>query len=116
MSSIPELMMLNGVTQEIVDNKALWKLNGDAGEYKLTFDYNTEEYTHSLLITSDKTYNTPEKVIPDSKLKKIVINNKVVHPFGETFNIWGWFPGWLATYIALSLVLSMLFRKVLDVY
>jgi uncharacterized membrane protein (DUF106 family) len=117
LSAIPELTILNGATQEIIDSKAVWKLNGNSsGEYKLTVDYNTEEYTQTMLITSEKTYTQPEKPISDSKLKKIVVGNKVIHPFGESFNIFGWFPGWLATYIILSLGLSAGFRKLLDVY
>jgi len=116
LSTTPELKILNGATQEIVDNKAVWKLNGDSGEYKLTVDYNTEEYTHTVMITSEKTYLPPVKIIKDSKLKTITNGNQAIHPFGETFNIFGWHPGWLATYIILSIGLSTLFRKLLKVY
>jgi uncharacterized membrane protein (DUF106 family) len=117
LSSIPELTMLNGATQEIVDNKAIWRLKGDAGEYKMTFDYNNEApYTHSVLITTDKTYLVPQQIIKDSKLKMITNGNKAIQPFGENFNLFGWHPGWLATYIILSILLSTLFRKLLDVY
>jgi len=117
LNSTPELTILNGATQEIADGKAVWKLKGsDAGEYTLDVQYNTEEYTHTVLITTEKTYSTPEKIIPDSKLKKIINGNKVIHPFGESFNLFGWYPGWLATYIVLSIALSALFRKLLDVY
>ena len=84
-TSTPELKILNGVTQEIVDGKAVWKLNApNAGEYKINYQYNTEEYSQNVLITTEKTYSTPEKVISDSKLKKITNGNKVVHPFGES--------------------------------
>jgi len=73
-TSTPELKILNGVTQEIVDGKAVWKLNApNAGEYKINYQYNTEEYSQNVLITTEKTYITPEKVIQDSKLKKIGI-------------------------------------------
>jgi len=117
MSSIPELTFLNGSTQEIVDNKAVWKLKGDAGEYKTTFEYNNEgPYTHTILITSENTYDIPQKLIKDSKLKMITNGNKAVQPFGENFNLFGWHPGWLATYIILSIGLSAGFRKLLDVY
>jgi len=116
-TSTPELKILNGATQEIVDSKAVWKLNApNAGEYQINYQYNTEEYSQNVLITTEKTYSTPEKVISDSKLKKITNGNKVVHPFGESFNLFGWYPGWLATYIVLSIALSALFRKLLDVY
>jgi uncharacterized membrane protein (DUF106 family) len=116
LSATPELTTLNGATQEIVDNKAVWNLKGDAGEYKLTVDYNTEEYTHNVLITTDNTYLVPQELIKDSKLKTITNGNKAVQPFGDNFNLFGWHPGWLATYIILSVGLSALFRKLLDVY
>jgi uncharacterized linocin/CFP29 family protein len=115
-SSTPDLTIINGKTQEIVDSKAVWKLKGAAGEYKLTFDYNTEEYTHNVLITAEDTYSIPQKIIKDSKLKMITNGNIAVRPFGDNFNIFGWYPGWLATYIILSIALSAGFRKLLDVY
>jgi len=116
LSATPELQMINGATQEINNSIAIWKLKGDAGEYKLTVDYNTEEYTHIVLITSEKTYSIPQKLIKDSKLKTITNGNKAIQPFGANFNIFGWHPGWLATYILLSIGLSAGFRKLLDVY
>lgn len=114
--SMPELTIIGSNSQEIIDGKAVWRMKGDAGEYKLTVTYNSEVYDTVALITTEKAYATPEKVIRDSKLKMIVVGNKPVHPFGETFNIFGWYPGWLATYIVLSLLLSFGFRKLLDVY
>jgi uncharacterized membrane protein (DUF106 family) len=116
MTSIPELTILNGATQDIVDNKAIWKLKGDAGEYKMTFTYNTEEYSHNVLITEEDKYTVPQKVIKESKLRMIENGNKAVRPFGENFKIFGWHPGWLATYILISIALSTLFRKLMKVY
>jgi len=115
MTAIPELT-IDSTTQEITDSKAVWVAKGDAGEYKLVFDYNTEEYEHTILITSDRTYLPPEKSIKDSKLKLIIAGNEKVRPFGDDFNLFGWHPGWLATYIILSLVFSTLFRKLFKVY
>lgn len=116
MGSTPELQLLNGATQEIVDGKVIWKLKGPAGEYKTKFTYNTEEYEHKLLITEKDEYVIPEKPIKDSKLKMIENGNAAVHPFGEKFNLFGWHPGWLATYIVLSIGLSALLRKLMKVY
>jgi uncharacterized membrane protein (DUF106 family) len=115
MTAIPELT-IDSTTQEIVDSQATWTVKGDAGEYKLIFDYNTEEYTQNILITSERSYLSPEQPIKDSKLKLIVVGNKVVHPFGDDFNLFGWHPGWLAAYITFSLVFSTLFRKLFKVY
>lgn len=115
LTSVPELTV-DLSTQEIVDQQANWKLKGAPGEYKLIFDYNTEEYDHKILITEERSYLPPEKPIKDSKLKLIVIGNEKVHPFGDNFNLFGWYPGWLATYIILSLVFSTGFRKLFNVY
>lgn len=115
LASVPELN-IDSSTKEIINKQAEWKLKGVAGEYKLIFEYNTEEYEHNILITEERTYLPPEKPIKDSKLKLIVVGNEKVHPFGDNFNLFGWYPGWLATYILLSLVFSTLFRKLLKVY
>jgi len=115
-SSIPELNFTTPQTVAIADNKAKWKMNGDAGDYKLDFVYGTEEYNMNIIITNERTYITPQKPITDSKLKTISVGNGVVHPFGEGFNLFGWHPGWLATYIIFSLVFSTLFRKIFKVY
>ena len=115
MSAIPDLAIAQP-TQEINSSKAQWTARGPAGEYKLKFEYNTEEYDQPLIITTERTYEQPDKIIRDSKLKMITIGNKKVHPFGEVFNIFGWYPGWLACYIVLSLLLSLGFRKIMDVY
>lgn len=121
MAATPELDMLNGATQEIVDGKAVWKLKSNvSGEYKMTFTYNTKEYDHNVLISEENnaisSYSVPQKVIKDSKLKMITNGNKPVKPFGEKFNLFGWHPGWLATYILVSILLSTLIRKLLKVY
>ncbi|HYD02705.1 MAG TPA: EMC3/TMCO1 family protein [Alphaproteobacteria bacterium] len=122
LEAIPELT--GAGTREIVDidsskktkPSATWTLNGDAGEYKLVVTYNTEVYNHSVLITTEKSYVTPEKPITDSKMKAIVIGNEKVKPFGPNFNIFGGYPGWFITYMVLSIVLSSLLRKVMKVY
>lgn len=115
LTSVPELA-IDLSTQEIVEGKAAWKLKGDPGEYKLHLEYNTEEYDHNILITNERSYLSPEKPIKDSKLKLITVGNEKVHPFGDNFNLFGWYPGWLATYIILSLVFSTGFRKLFKVY
>lgn len=113
--SLPELK-IDSSTKEIVDEKVQWTLNGDTGEYKLTFKYGTEEYSKNIKITNERIYEQPDYPIRDSKLKMIKIGNEVIHPFGKSFNIFGWYPGWLAAYIILSLVFSSLFRKIFKVY
>lgn len=114
-SSIPELVVIGSLTQQILDNKAVWKLKGEAGEYKLTINYNSEEYDKELLISSERKYKQPEKIVKNSKLKRIIINNAKIYPLGD-INLFGWKPSWLWTYIIFSIVISIGARKVLKVY
>lgn len=97
------------------EDKVTWTLKGEEGEYKLLIDYNGEEYDHRLIISSQRIYAPPEKNVPDSKLKKIVIENQKIYPIG-TIPILGWAPSWLWTYILLSLGFSIGIRKLLKVY
>ena len=59
-TSIPELN-IDAATKEIDGNKASWKLSGGAGEYKLKFLYNTEEYEKTIVITNERSYEAPQK-------------------------------------------------------
>lgn len=115
LSALPELS-IDQATKDIQDDKVIWQVSGNSGEYKLKYDYFTESYDQKILITNERTYEPPEKQVSDSKLKKLTIGNKVVHPFGDDFSLFGWHPGWLATYIILSIALSTGFRKLFDVY
>jgi len=115
LSAIPDLN-IDAATKQIENDKVVWNLKGGGGEYKLNLSYNTETYSQDILITNERTYINPQKPITDSKMKMIVVGNKAVHPFGDDFSLFGWHPGWLATYIILSIALSTLFRKLFDVY
>lgn len=114
-SSIPDLELLSNATQSILNGQATWLLKGAEGEYKLTVDYNNEKYDQPLIISSERRYEQPEKVITNSKLKKIVTGNEKVYPFGS-ISFFGWKPNWLWTYIILSILLSIGIRKILKVY
>jgi uncharacterized membrane protein (DUF106 family) len=115
MTSIPELT-IDSPTKNIENNEVYWKVSGDAGEYKLTFSYNGDTYDKNILITNEKKYEQPQLLVKNSHLQRVTIGNKVIHPFGDSFNLFGWYPGWLATYIVLSIGLSTLFRKIFKVY
>jgi uncharacterized membrane protein (DUF106 family) len=118
LSSIPDLTLLTSATQNITYNEQLkedvatWRVKGQAGEYKLTVNYNEEKYDHTILITEGRKYYSPEKKISDSKLKRIVIGNEKVYPltiFGLRFT-------WFWTYIIISILLSLGLRKLMKVY
>jgi uncharacterized membrane protein (DUF106 family) len=120
LSTLPDLEIIGEPLQNItfVEGKedfASWKLKGAAGDYKLIFNYNNEKYEQPLLITSEREYQEPIKLYKDSKLKKTVIGNEKIKPFGS-FKIFGYEPGWIITYIFFSLVLNILFRKLFKIY
>jgi len=107
----PELTFLNGHEQLLREGMATWQLKGDAGKYQLVVKDGTREYTKKLIISSEKRYENPVETYKDAPLKQVVIGNKRVRPFGDWFNILGWHPGWLATYILSSMLFSILLRK-----
>jgi uncharacterized membrane protein (DUF106 family) len=110
------LNILSPATQKIADGKIVWTLNGAAGKYSLSYKFGTEEYTKKVLITSELgSYETPSEKIKGSKLKELRIDNMPVKPLGN-LSIFGWRPGWLGTYIILSLIFSMSLRKLFKLY
>src|SRR3989338_5139239 len=95
MTSVPDLQ-IDQNTKEVTEQSVKWTASGAAGDYKLVFDYNTEQYEKNILITEKRTYEQPEFPVKNSKLKMVEIGNEKVQPFGKTFNLFGWYPGWLA--------------------
>lgn len=112
-SAVPDLEIIGNSTQEILDDKAIWRLSGEEGEYLLTITYNNEEYDKEVLISSERKYILPEKKISNSKLKKIVVGNEKVYPLKDLI---GLKLNWLWTYILFSVLISIGLRKVLKVY
>jgi uncharacterized membrane protein (DUF106 family) len=56
-----------------------------------------------------------EQSLPkEGPVEYIKIIQRPLHPFGENFSIFSWKPGWVATYIIFSLIISMLLRKILN--
>ena len=117
LTSIPDLSFASDHTQMITYDEAskkelaVWKLSGNTGEYQLDLDYNNEKYSHNVLI-ADKKYSAPEKIVTDSKLKKITIGNEKIYPF----NIFGLKITWFWTYLIMSIALSLGIRKIMKVY
>ena len=110
---------------------AVFRFKGDAGDYTLRFDFEKRSYEKKVIISNNWDYAMPElkkggSIVDFLSLRKeqalpkegpveyIKINNRPVHPQGESFSILGWKPGWIATYIIFSLLFSLVLRKVLD--
>ncbi len=111
------IVLISESQQTIVNNQASWALKGEEGVYILQYDYNNETQEKELTISGDKEYSSVEKRIKDkaSAFKKIKINNEKTKPLGD-LSIFSWTPGWLATYIILSIIFSMGLRKVMKIY
>jgi len=103
--------------QPVANKQATFTLNGNEGEYYLRFSYKDNEVstTEPVIITNNDNYATIDQLVNQNGVKKIRINNEPIKPLGS-ISIFGWKPGWLGTYIILSIAFSMLLRKLLRVY
>ncbi|MBU0471435.1 MAG: DUF106 domain-containing protein [Nanoarchaeota archaeon] len=108
---IPDLEFLSTSVQTIENNAAFWTLKGGEGEYLMKFMFSNREFEKDLFITEENSYATPVKIIKDSDLVKILIHNKKVKPL-ENFGIG---LSWIWTYIILSVIFSIILRKILKI-
>ncbi len=98
-------------TKNIKSDQALFYLKGEKeGTYNLEFEYGGKKIAKELIISSDLgKYAEPQLGVKGSKLEMITVGNEPIKPlFGKV--------GWLGTYIILSIVFSLILRKLLKVY
>jgi uncharacterized membrane protein (DUF106 family) len=96
-------------------SQAAWKLKGDAGTYKATVSLGGQSVEKQFSISAVKGDYLPPLQTYKGSVAKVEVSNERIHPFGQYFSLFGWQPGWLATYIILSILLSIGIRKVLNV-
>jgi uncharacterized membrane protein (DUF106 family) len=108
----PELKIISGKSIDISNGNAVWILKGPEGEYDLTFNYKDRTYVKPIEISSMQEYLPPIKEVNDEYVKRIVTGNEELKPL----NLFGWKIGWLGTYIIISIISSMLLRKVLNIH
>lgn len=114
LSFVPGVTLLSNATQQVQDGRAAWNVKADAGTYKAALSFAGASVEKQFLISSENEYLPPVQTFK-GPVEKIVIGNKPTRPFGESFAIFGWHPGWLATYIILSILFSLGLRKLLNV-
>jgi len=130
------LELLTEATQKVIDRKVSWGLKGEEGLYILKFEVGNITTAKEVLIGGDG--KSISEVNPlkrkkmmfeylygrsteylDSEEAKVIFEinsgNKPVKPLGS-FSIFGWNPGWLGTYIILSILFSLGMRKIFKVY
>jgi len=109
-----EINMISEYQKNISNGKAEWNLKGSAGEYIITYKFKDRSYNKEVLITYENKYKKPSKIINDDIVSTINIEHEKLKPL--PFKIFGWKPGWLGTYIILSLIFSLSIRKLLKIH
>jgi len=104
------------IDKELIEaeNKVIWTLKCEEGDYLLEFLQGDQSYTKDVKITNKKAYALPLKIVKDGNVKSIEINSDPV----KVLNIYikGWKLGWIGTYIVFSIIFSMLIRKWMKIY
>ncbi|MBD3354642.1 DUF106 domain-containing protein [Candidatus Woesearchaeota archaeon] len=108
--------IIGNSTKPITDNQVNWTLKGTTGNYILEYQYHNQSYQKEILITEQKDYEEPVKVINKGKLNQLIVNNKKVTPLSFTGIPWVKNWGWLGTYIIFSIIFSMSLRKILKIH
>ncbi len=118
LSATPSIQELN---KSVDGKKVTWSVNAsEEREYKLVIDElkpgneSGGRVEKTVLISNVREYATPRKSYENSFVKSVSVGYKPIRPLGD-ISIFGWHPGWLATYIVFSLVLSIVLRKLLGV-
>lgn len=130
--TVPEgLTLLSENTKTLTNGEANFVLkNEKEGDFIVNINHNNiindkkiivgEGDTNIKQIKMKKTwvdyiYGSNEGYIENGDLTQIKVSYNRITPFG-TFSFFGWHPGWLGTYIIFSLILSVILRKVMNVY
>jgi len=112
---LPDIEILSEKTQMIPESGSVtWLLKGKEGSYSATISAGLGIYEKELIV-SETAYLEPEKRFKNEPIKAIILGNDKLTPFGRSFNLLGWYPGWLVTYIVLSLIFSTLLRKLFGI-
>ncbi len=107
--------LLSPAKQQI-NSDTTWSLKSSEGEHFLTIKAGTAEQSKKVLITTELKTEQPLSLFRHSDIEQIKVNYKKLLPLGPSVSILGWQPGWLGLYILLSIVFSLVLRKMLKVY
>jgi len=120
LNASPSLTVVEPI-QTIVDGRAVWELKGAIGDYTLMInrlDSNKEvlnAVNRKLKISVKREYEAPlVKFKKSSWIDSSLVSNEAIKPLGNT-SLFGWRPGWLGTYIILSIIFSIGMRKIMKV-
>lgn len=113
LSASSEINILSKSTQEFVDKKATWTIEGTQ-ELKTTLNFFYSGggfFSKEITISNDQKYSEPEKKL-DSPMKnvKLDMDKRIILDLGFLKLTWLW------TYIIFSLIFSISLRKILKIY
>ena len=124
------LELVSDAKQDIIDKQVRWELKGQAGVHTLEYTYGNELYQQEVIVSEEGGYKKPtlekqhkflllfpygDGIPDDSNIRFISVDLKRTRPFGN-LNIFGYYPGWFATYFITSIFFNSLIRKLLKVY
>ncbi len=120
----------SNLDQDIINDQASWSMSAKEGEYLFNISFKNKTYSKDVIIGTDKLYAPVEKGFKknvlffsspeENGLNKITVSNKQILIFSDVpvlkdipwVSTWTWFGG----YILFSLIFSMAFRKMFNVY
>ena len=126
------LEILDEPSREISEDGVTWRLKGEEGTHEILYSFGDETYKREVILTNRWDYVDPylekqRKILwvinagdknpikPESKIKKVSVDLLPVRPFGG-LSLFGWMPGWLATYFFFMVALTFPIRKLLKVH
>jgi len=111
LTSIPATTIIRNVTYAPSDKNTKgiqWIVTAPSeGNYSFLIESKTFKQTKDIVVTSEKKYASVMTDYKDSQLQKLVIGNKEVTTFIGI--------NWIWTYILLSVISSLIIRKILNV-
>lgn len=108
--------VLGNTTQEIKNGEATWLMRSKEGDHKFSVKIGDVEQSKNVLITQVLSADEAVAIFDHSDIQQLKINYNKLKPMGKSVSLFGWYPGWLAWYVVLSILFSIGLRKVLKVY
>lgn len=105
--------IISNASQTIIEGSSVWVLQANEGNYKAQVTAGGATESKNILVSEDREYEEPFTSY-DGAIESIELSNERVRPL-EPFSLLGWHPGWLGTYILLSIGMSIGLRKLLGV-
>jgi len=101
-------------SQSVVGGVASWTLKGSAGDYRLTFSSGNVSFSKEVILTDETgVYAPPLEKVSSRPFVSVRLGNEKIRPLAGLPLVGGF--GWIGTYILMSMLLSILFRKLFGV-